>query len=145
MLNFFQYVISCLMLRLIFFVALTLSYKHAQTKEKIRPFECGFEPGGTTRLRFCIKFFLVGVIFLIFDVEICLILPLPYCQTYILLFLGVLMLGLSYEWYYGGLDWITYVNRSCTKCPRGPFSWDVAQPLGWARGKSYVFPSTNLR
>lgn len=55
------------------------------------------------------KFFLVGVIFLVFDVEICLVLPLPFSHLFVLLFFIILILGLLYEWYYGGLEWF-YVN-----------------------------------
>jgi len=80
------------------------SYKTCEDKEKRRPFECGFDPTGRSRLQFCIKFFLVGVIFLIFDVEVTLVLPLPYRQTFILLFLIILVLGLLFEFYYGGLE-----------------------------------------
>lgn len=66
-------------------------------KEKSAPFECGFEPHGRARLSFCIKFFLVGVIFLIFDVEVRLLLPLPFRPLIILFFIFFLLLGLIYE------------------------------------------------
>ena len=89
-----------------------MNYKRNLDKEKNRTFECGFDPSGNSRLQFCMKFFLVGVIFLIFDVEVGLILPLPYRQPYIVLFIIVLVGGLTYEWYYGGLEWLVYVNRS---------------------------------
>ena len=82
-----------------------VTYKTNPNKEKSRPFERGFDPAGNTRLQFCIKFFLVGVIFLIFDVEVRLIIPLPFSQEFILLFVILLTLGLIYEWYYGGLEW----------------------------------------
>jgi len=66
-------------------------------KDKNSPFECGFDPRGRMRLQFCIKFFLIGVIFLVFDVEVRLILPLPFCQIFIIVFLILLFLGLGYE------------------------------------------------
>jgi len=81
-----------------------VTYKSSSDKEKFRPFECGFDPLGGSRLQFCIKFFLVGVIFLIFDVEVSLIIPLPFSQSFIVVFVVILAVGLAYEWYYGGLE-----------------------------------------
>lgn len=86
------------------------TYNTTTDKEKSGPFECGFDGMGNTRIQFCMKFFLVGVIFLVFDVEIRLILPIPFRQTFLLLFFIVLLIGTIYEWYYGGLEWLTYVN-----------------------------------
>lgn len=81
----------------VLYLTVIISHKSNVDKETVRPFECGLDPKGSTRLLFCIKFFLVGVIFLIFDVEVSLILPIPFCQTFIILLLIVLFLGLSYE------------------------------------------------
>nr|AGI96323.1 NADH dehydrogenase subunit 3 [Erythropitta kochi] len=82
--------------------------------EKLSPYECGFDPLGTARLPFSIRFFLVAILFLLFDLEIALLLPLPWAtqlqspqntliwtSTIILL----LTLGLIYEWLQGGLEW----------------------------------------
>ena len=85
--------IICLLLILLSVV----TYRTRSDKEKNRPFESGFDPCGTTRLQFCMKFFLVGVIFLVFDVEVRLIIPLPFRQIFIFLFLFILILGLTYE------------------------------------------------
>nr|AAP73622.1 NADH dehydrogenase subunit 4 [Cinnyris coquerellii]AAP73623.1 NADH dehydrogenase subunit 4 [Cinnyris coquerellii]AAP73624.1 NADH dehydrogenase subunit 4 [Cinnyris coquerellii] len=82
--------------------------------EKLSPYECGFDPLGSARLPFSIRFFLVAILFLLFDLEIALLLPLPWAiqlQSPIttlalassLLFL--LTLGLIYEWMQGGLEW----------------------------------------
>lgn len=80
------------------FIGISLiGYKTTFDAEKQSPFECGFDPTGSRRIQFCMKFFLVGVIFLIFDVEVALLLPLPYGQSYLLLFLTTLIIGLSYE------------------------------------------------
>lgn len=75
-------------------------------KEKGSPFECGFDPAGIRRLPFCMKFFLVRIIFLVFDVEVTLILPLVYAYAQVSGFLVLLVAGLLYEWSYGGLHWI---------------------------------------
>nr|QWS05669.1 NADH dehydrogenase subunit 3 [Melanocharis versteri] len=82
--------------------------------EKLSPYECGFDPLGSARLPFSIRFFLVAILFLLFDLEIALLLPLPWAiqldsptttlawtSTLILL----LTLGLVYEWLQGGLEW----------------------------------------
>nr|ASA40575.1 NADH dehydrogenase subunit III [Crithagra rufobrunnea]ASA40577.1 NADH dehydrogenase subunit III [Crithagra rufobrunnea]ASA40578.1 NADH dehydrogenase subunit III [Crithagra rufobrunnea]ASA40581.1 NADH dehydrogenase subunit III [Crithagra concolor] len=82
--------------------------------EKLSPYECGFDPLGSARLPFSIRFFLVAILFLLFDLEIALLLPLPWAiqlesptttliWTSTLLFL--LTLGLIYEWVQGGLEW----------------------------------------
>nr|ABV23431.1 NADH dehydrogenase subunit 3 [Mackenziaena leachii] len=94
-----------------------LNFWLAQTNpnsEKLSPYECGFDPLGSARLPFSIRFFLVAILFLLFDLEIALLLPLPWAtqlqsplitlmwsSTIILL----LTLGLVYEWSQGGLEW----------------------------------------
>ena len=83
--------------------ASVVTFKSGGDKEKGSPFECGFDPSGIRRLPFCIKFFLVRIIFLVFDVEVTLILPLVYANAQVTSFLGVLVAGLLYEWRYGGL------------------------------------------
>jgi len=81
----------------ILFLGRQLTHNTTVDKEKSSPFECGFDPSGNSQLHFCIKFFLIGVIFLIFDVEVTLIIPLPFRQSFIVVFVTLLILGLAYE------------------------------------------------
>nr|YP_009455701.1 NADH dehydrogenase subunit 3 [Atherinomorus lacunosus]BBC27407.1 NADH dehydrogenase subunit 3 [Atherinomorus lacunosus] len=82
--------------------------------EKLSPYECGFDPLGSARLPFSLRFFLVAILFLLFDLEIALLLPLPWgdqLSTPLMAFswasavLLLLTLGLIYEWLQGGLEW----------------------------------------
>nr|QAB45625.1 NADH dehydrogenase subunit 3 [Dremomys pernyi] len=83
--------------------------------EKASPYECGFDPMGSARLPFSMKFFLVAITFLLFDLEIALLLPLPWASqtnnlklmlTVALFLLLILTLGLAYEWIQKGLEWV---------------------------------------
>nr|AFB19749.1 NADH dehydrogenase subunit 3 [Malacopteron magnirostre] len=94
-----------------------LNFWIAQTNpdsEKLSPYECGFDPLGSARLPFSIRFFLVAILFLLFDLEIALLLPLPWAtqlQDPIMTLIWasalilLLTLGLVYEWIQGGLEW----------------------------------------
>ena len=93
--------VACLLLATSLF-----TYKSGWDKEKGSPFECGFDPAGISRLPFCIKFFLVRIIFLVFDVEVTLILPMLYAGAQVTAFVAILVVGLLYEWSYGGLHWM---------------------------------------
>nr|YP_009116276.1 NADH dehydrogenase subunit 3 [Pseudocarcharias kamoharai]AJD22629.1 NADH dehydrogenase subunit 3 [Pseudocarcharias kamoharai] len=82
--------------------------------EKLSPYECGFDPLGNARLPFSLRFFLVAILFLLFDLEIALLLPLPWGDQlpsplstliWATIILLLLTLGLIYEWLQGGLEW----------------------------------------
>nr|AAV34891.1 NADH dehydrogenase subunit 3 [Pongo abelii]AAV34919.1 NADH dehydrogenase subunit 3 [Pongo abelii]AAV34920.1 NADH dehydrogenase subunit 3 [Pongo abelii]AAV34952.1 NADH dehydrogenase subunit 3 [Pongo abelii]AAV34953.1 NADH dehydrogenase subunit 3 [Pongo abelii] len=82
--------------------------------EKSDPYECGFDPAYPARIPFSMKFFLVAITFLLFDLEIALLLPLPWAlqttnlplmTTSSLMLIIILALGLTYEWSQKGLDW----------------------------------------
>nr|AXS65916.1 NADH dehydrogenase subunit 3 [Tenebrionoidea sp. 20 KM-2017] len=93
----------------------SLSKTSFKDREKSSPFECGFDPKSNARLPFSLHFFLITVIFLIFDVEITLLFPLIetlknsnlIMYSFIaLFFLMILLLGLFHEWKQGALNWI---------------------------------------
>nr|UTE82663.1 NADH dehydrogenase subunit 3 [Propithecus verreauxi]UTE82676.1 NADH dehydrogenase subunit 3 [Propithecus verreauxi] len=82
--------------------------------EKNSSYECGFDPMESARLPFSMKFFLVAITFLLFDLEIALLLPLPWASqtinlnltlTVALLLISILAAGLAYEWSQKGLEW----------------------------------------
>nr|AYW52291.1 NADH dehydrogenase subunit 3 [Lebiini sp. 2 ACP-2013] len=99
---------------LVMLMANILSKKTFMDREKNSPFECGFDPKNSARLPFSLQFFLIAVIFLIFDVEIALLLPMImimkisnlFSWMFIsFIFIMILLLGLYHEWNQGALNW----------------------------------------
>nr|QLY89817.1 NADH dehydrogenase subunit 3 [Agapetus fuscipes] len=91
-----------------------LSKKKFLDREKASPFECGFDPKSSARLPFSMHFFLITVMFLIFDVEITLILPMIMVYNFSNMikwtassftFILILLIGLFHEWNQGMLNW----------------------------------------
>jgi len=82
-------------------------------KEKVSVYECGFDPFHAPGEPFSIRFFLIAILFLVFDLEITFLFPWSTAsslidlkgQLIVILFLVLLALGLVYEWLRGGLDW----------------------------------------
>nr|YP_009019972.1 NADH dehydrogenase subunit 3 [Megaselia scalaris]AHJ91463.1 NADH dehydrogenase subunit 3 [Megaselia scalaris] len=108
--GFILLLLACIMIIL----ATILSKKTILDREKCSPFECGFDPKSSSRLPFSLHFFLIAIIFLIFDVEIALILPmilvLNFSNITVWLltsafFIFILLLGLYHEWNQGALNW----------------------------------------
>jgi NADH-quinone oxidoreductase subunit A len=81
--------------------------------EKVSPYECGFEPFEDARHRFDVRYYLVAILFIIFDLEVAFLFPWAVSLSDIglfgflsmLAFLGVLTVGFIYEWRKGALDW----------------------------------------
>ena len=81
--------------------------------EKLSPYECGFEAFDDARRRFDIRFYLVSILFIIFDLEVAFLFPWAISLKRIgafgfwsmLVFLGVLTIGFIYEWKKGALEW----------------------------------------
>lgn len=87
--------------------------KRNPDKEKNSPYECGFEGEGIVRSEFDVQFYLVAILFIIFDLEIAFLFPwavvlkeigvFGFCSM--MIFLTLLTLGFIYEWKRGALDW----------------------------------------
>lgn len=96
----------------VYMVFIFFFYKSLWDIEIMRSYECGFEIISYTRDTFSYRFFLISILFIIFDVEISLILPIPYLIRrelglwIFILFLIILLLGLIYEYICGSLDWL---------------------------------------
>nr|UGS80315.1 NADH dehydrogenase subunit 3 [Graphocaecilius interpretatus] len=102
------------MANLMMMICLMLSKKSNFDREKLSPFECGFDQKSSSRIPFSLQFFLITLIFLIFDVEIAIIMPaifnLDFSNLYswILtnsLFIAILIIGILHEWNQGSLEW----------------------------------------
>jgi NADH:ubiquinone oxidoreductase subunit 3 (subunit A) len=76
------------------------------SSEGVSPYECGFEPIGVSHVPFCMKFFLLAIIFIVFDVEVAFFVPALYTSLTLFSFSIILFLGLVYEYSYGGLSWV---------------------------------------
>nr|QOL00822.1 NADH dehydrogenase subunit 3 [Zubovskya koeppeni] len=105
--------ISFIIPMIVMMISSTLSKKLIHNREKSSPFECGFDPKSSARMPFSLRFFLIAVIFMIFDVEIALILPIIIIMkssnimiwTTSMFFILVLLGGLYHEWNQGALQW----------------------------------------
>ncbi len=81
--------------------------------EKLSPYECGFNAFEDARRRFDVRFYLVSILFIIFDLEVAFLFPWAitlgdvgvYGFWSMMLFLGVLTIGFIYEWRKGALEW----------------------------------------
>ncbi len=81
--------------------------------EKLSQYECGFESFGDARMQFDVRYYLVAILFIIFDLEIAFLFPWAVVLDQIglvglvamALFLGILVVGFIYEWKKGALEW----------------------------------------
>lgn len=82
-------------------------------KEKNSPYECGFEAFEDARMKFDVRYYLVAILFIIFDLEIAFLFPWAvifrdlglYGFVVMSIFLGILIIGFIYEWKKGALEW----------------------------------------
>jgi len=86
---------------------------HKPDSEKLSPYECGFEAFEDSRMRFDVRYYLVAILFIIFDLEIAFLFPWAVVLDSIglfgflamMVFLGILVIGFIYEWKKGALEW----------------------------------------
>lgn len=101
-------VLSCVMVG-----ASMIIGKNKPDAEKLSAYECGFDAFDDTRKKFDVRFYLVAILFIIFDLEVAFLFPWAVSLGSIgmfgfwsmVVFLGVLTVGLVYEWNKGALDW----------------------------------------
>nr|AOY39804.1 NADH dehydrogenase subunit 3 [Phloeotribus sp. BMNH 1047247] len=107
----FILLLSMFLMLMLFFI----SKKTIIDREKTSPFECGFDPKNSARLPFSLHFFLIAIIFIIFDVELTLLLPLILfikmfnIWTLFLtmsFFIMILLIGIYHEISEGSLNWV---------------------------------------
>jgi len=86
---------------------------HRPDAEKLSPYECGFEAFEDARMKFDVRYYLVAILFIIFDLEIAFLFPWAVALDKLggvglaamTLFLGILVIGFIYEWKKGALEW----------------------------------------
>nr|YP_010271163.1 NADH dehydrogenase subunit 3 [Tricentrus longivalvulatus]UKB86928.1 NADH dehydrogenase subunit 3 [Tricentrus longivalvulatus] len=103
-----------LIITAIILLIILMSKKSIIDTQKSSPFECGFNPMSKKRMPFSIHFFMIAIIFLIFDVEIVIMMPMVLTIKYSMIkfwsftcitFITILLVGLYYEWMNGLLKW----------------------------------------
>jgi len=86
---------------------------HRPDEEKLSPYECGFEAFDDSRMKFDVRYYLVAILFILFDLEIAFLFPWAIANDAVglvgfwtvVVFLAVLTVGFVYEWRKGALDW----------------------------------------
>ena len=114
--NYFSiilFLIVALALSVGFILANFLAAPNNPDPEKLSAYECGFEPFEDSRMEFDVRFYLVAILFIIFDLEIAFLFPWAvslgqigiYGFFSMMIFLFILTIGFIYEWKKGALDW----------------------------------------
>lgn len=98
------------------FIMITIGFilsPHRPDSEKLSPYECGFEAFEDSRMKFDVRYYLVAILFILFDLEIAFLFPWAVVLEKIgvfgfwamMIFLGILVVGFIYEWKKGALEW----------------------------------------
>nr|AKM70242.1 NADH dehydrogenase subunit 3 [Adelges laricis] len=103
-----------LIMMIMFMLIMIINMKMKFNYNKSSPFECGFDPFNKSRIPFSMNFYLIAIIFLIFDIEISIIMPmilnfkisnmLNFNLTFMVFFL-FMIITIFYEWIFGSLNW----------------------------------------
>jgi len=110
----FKYFLFSLTISCILFIISFFFVYQVMDKEKVSAYECGFSPFSDSRIKFEIRFYIVGILFIIFDLEIIFLFPwlliimekMTFINGYgMFLFILILLLGFIYELMNGALDW----------------------------------------
>ena len=109
----FILLIVALVLALVIFGLSYLVANHMGDAEKLSAYECGFNAFDDSRMKFDVRFYLVAILFIIFDLEVAFLFPWAISLKEVgifgfwsmMVFLGVLTIGFIYEWRKGALEW----------------------------------------
>ena len=109
----FHFIISLSLSLLLLGVAFFLGSSFQADPERVSAYECGFDPFDDARARFDVRFYLVAILFIIFDLEVTFLFPWAVCLSRLsefgfwsmMIFLAVLTIGFIYEWKKGALEW----------------------------------------
>nr|YP_010048403.1 NADH dehydrogenase subunit 3 [Mollitrichosiphum tenuicorpus]QPK76756.1 NADH dehydrogenase subunit 3 [Mollitrichosiphum tenuicorpus] len=103
-----------LLLTMLMMLMMLINMKMKFNFNKSAPFECGFDPFNKSRIPFSLNFYLIAIIFLIFDIEISIILPMILnfkisnmmnFNLMFLMFFSFMIITIFYEWKFGSLNW----------------------------------------
>nr|YP_009051642.1 NADH dehydrogenase subunit 3 [Sitobion avenae]AII03063.1 NADH dehydrogenase subunit 3 [Sitobion avenae] len=105
-----MFIIMVMLLSIMILINMKMKFNH----NKSAPFECGFDPFNKSRIPFSLNFYLIAIIFLIFDIEISIILPMImnfkisnmlYFNIMFMMFFMFMIITIFYEWKFGSLNW----------------------------------------
>jgi NADH-quinone oxidoreductase subunit A len=107
------YVGVAIFIAALFIVLGLLLAPHKPDSEKLSPYECGFDPFEDAHLKFDVRYYLVAILFILFDLEIAFLFPWAIAIGDIgtagflamMIFLAILVIGFIYEWKKGALEW----------------------------------------
>ena len=129
--SYFPVVVQTVLAVLIAAALITISFalgKRVKDRVKNSPYECGMAPTGSSRERFSVKFYLVAIVFILFDIEAVFLYPWAvvyrelkmFAFVEMLLFIVLILCGFFYVWKKGALDWSSEVPRLTSR--RDPHS-----------------------
>ena len=110
------FILSLIIPIIVYLLSYLLFIRSLNDRHKTSPFECGFDPYRNARIPFSTRFFLLAIIFIVFDIEVVLLIPSPLLinstidRRFLLIFytlIIILFIGLIHEWNEGSINWIS--------------------------------------